>query len=341
MAEDDPEWWAKSARDTRSRPLVALATMFLAMAGIGGYFMFGRNAPAALATSPDASAPSAASDPASLLPIAMRRPTPQADEIFTSKILRFTIALDQAAKRGAPDGDAGSDSVELVAAEEALRGADVHGALGPRASTALEEMLTTAKTAARAATADEASVTAFEIATAKLDNALVVGGFPYFVDASVMVDEEHGKRLILLYEFSILATTLHASGDARVRSVRLRRLDRLNWSHTLLGFVNPHRSYAVVLLDQIDEQLVTNVIPALAPEAPMPLLANEVPSEGGAGPSGPRRSRSPCAPARTCASRSTSCSAPTSRPVASWARRCAHAERSSRSGTSACARAAA
>ena len=285
--ENEPEWWAKSARESRSRPLAALAVMFLAMAGVGGYFMFGRNAPVALATSPDAGGLSAVEDPASLLPIAMRRPTPQTDEIFTSKILRFTIALDEAAKRGAADGDGGAASTELAAAEEALRGAEVHGALGPRASSALEELMTTAKAAARAAPADEASVTAFETATARLDNALVVGGFPYFVDASVIVDEEQGKRLLLLYEFSILSTSLHASGEARVRSVRLRRLDRLNWSHTLLGFVNPHRSYAVVLLDQIDEQLVTNVVPALAPEAAMPLLANEAQREGGPGPTGP------------------------------------------------------
>jgi len=250
--------------------------VFLVGAGIGATSCSALGS----AISAAASAPSAIEDPATLLPIALHAPLPKADEIFTSRILRFTIALDQAAKRGVVDAALrrGSSSRRP---RPRWRDDDVREALGPRAATALQDVVTAARLAARAAPNDEPSVTAFEIATARLDNALIAAGLPYFVDASVIVDPMRSTRLLLLYEFSILSSSLYASGDARVRAVRLRRLDRLNWSHTLLGFVNPHRIYAVVLLDQIDEQLVTNILPALANDAPMPLLASEAPATAG------------------------------------------------------------
>jgi hypothetical protein len=48
-----------------------------------------------------------------------------------------------------------------------------------------------------------------------------------------------------------------------VRALEVRRKDRLNWKHTLLGFTRPHLRDALVLLDQIDEQLVRSVLPGL------------------------------------------------------------------------------
>src|SRR6185436_3374741 len=66
---------------------------------------------------------------------------------------------------------------------------------------------------------------------------------------------------------------LYASGERRVRAMRLRRLDTLSLSHSMLGLVRFSRAQAVVLLDQIDENLVNLVLPALPDGAPMPLLA--------------------------------------------------------------------
>ncbi len=285
LDEDDPEWWGNASREQRGRPLVALGMVLLAGTAFGAWWAYLRKPAADPIAVVDASAPSAPSPveaPETLLPITMHGAMPTADDIFTARMLRFTIALDQAAKRGF--ADAGPESLELARAEEGLRSDDVQAALGPRAASAMGDLVHAAKVAAAAPTEDEPTVAAFEIATARLDNALVAAGLPYFVDASVIIDGARNKRLLLLYEFSIISTGLHASGPSKVRAVLLRRLDRLNWSHTLLGFVNPYRTYAVVLLDQIDEQLVTNVVPALAPEASMPLLASEAPDgEGGGG----------------------------------------------------------
>jgi len=285
LDEDHPEWWGSASREPRNTPLVVLGMVMLAGAAFGAWWSCVRKPDAIVAV--DAAAPSPVEDEATLQPITMHAALPTADDIFTARVLRFTIALDQAAKHGF--ADAGAESLELARAEEGLRSEDIREALGPRAAGAMGDLVTAARTAAAAPTEDESSVAAFEIATARLDNALVAAGLPYFVDASVIIDAARSKRLLLLYEFSIVATSLHASGPAKVRAVLLRRLDRLNWSHTLLGFVNPYRTYAVVLLDQIDEQLVTNVVPALALDAAMPLLATEAPDgvEGGGGPPPP------------------------------------------------------
>lgn len=285
--EDDPEWWGDEARQQRSTPLVVLGAVLLAGACFGAWWMYVRKPSAEPVAIVDASALSPVEDPATLLPITMSSAMPTADDIFTTRMLRFTIALDQAAKKGLSDGG-DPEGLELARAEEGLRSDDIQSALGPRAATAMGDLVNAAKQAATAPVDDEPSVMAFEIATARLDNALVAAGLPYFVDASVIADSQRNKRLLLLYEFSIISTGLHVSGSSKVRAVLLRRLDRLNWSHTLLGFVNPYRTYAVVLLDQIDEQLVTNVVPALAPEASMPLLASEAPDgEGEGGPPPP------------------------------------------------------
>jgi hypothetical protein len=219
-----------------------------------------------------AAAPSAipaVEEPATLVPLTLRPQTPEADDVLANRLMGFSIALDQASSTGTP-GD-------LPAAEAALLADDVHAALGPGPAEALRSFVAIAKASSKAPPLDQASVTAIDVATARLDNALLAARLPYFVDTSVMTNRTHGtdRRIIILYEFSIASSNLYASGASRVRAVRVRRLDRLNWKHTALGFVNPHRAQAAVLLDQVDEQLVRNILPALAEGAPMPLVTHD------------------------------------------------------------------
>src|SRR4051812_7985719 len=153
MSEDEPEWWGSPAREKRSTSLAIAGVLLLVSGAFGAYLMFGRSPSVAQADSADAGRPAAIEDPETLLPITLRAPLPTADEIFTSRILRFTIALDQAAKSGVLDGG-GAEAAELLAAEDALRFDDVRESLGPRTATALGDMLTAAKAAARAPAED-------------------------------------------------------------------------------------------------------------------------------------------------------------------------------------------
>jgi hypothetical protein len=259
------EWWERPARRSRA-PLVVISTVIALSCGGGAAWYFLRGDQKANATPDAATAPVAVDDPKTLEPMTLGATKPVLDEVFGSKIMSFAIALDKHLTAGEAD---------LARAESALAADDVRDALGADAAKALGDVLGAAKKASEASAEDEPSVKELEIATARFDNAIVRERLPYFLDTSVIVDAARGRRLVLLYEFSIARTDLYTSRDRIVRSVRLRRLDRLNWTHTLLGFVNPYRIQAVVLLDQIDEQLVNHVLPALAADAPLPLLAPE------------------------------------------------------------------
>jgi hypothetical protein len=219
--------------------------------------------------------PSAAAveDPATLVPIVLAGATPEADDVFATRIMRYVIELNRAAKAGTLDDAA------MVSAEAALGSDDTRRALGDRAFDSLRAVVTATKSAMRARADDEPSVTALDVAVARLDNALIAARLPYFVDASVIRSRDRERRLVLLYEFAIVDSSLYESGASRVRTVRLRRADRLNWSQSVLGFVNLNRAQAVVLLDPIDEQLARQVLPALADHAPMPLVSASEPTQ--------------------------------------------------------------
>lgn len=217
-------------------------------------------------------APKAVEDPRTLVPFALGAATEAADDIFAKRLATLVITLDRAS-RGEGASQAAAD---LAAAEQGLLGDQARAALGDAPLAGLREVVVAAKGASRAKVADEASVTALDIAVAHLDNALLAARLPYFVDASVIISRDRTRRIVLLYGFAIVGTSLYESApSARVRAVRLRRLDHLNWSHTVLGFVNLLRAQAVVLLDPIEEQLARHLLPALAPGAPMPLGGDE------------------------------------------------------------------
>ncbi len=269
--EPHREWWDQAPRrSARRAPLLALTAAFAIMgaglyAGLRSFAQPEREAPPASSTPAQ---PPLLRDPTTLAPIALASPTPEADRVFSSQLTDFAVALDHLTKAGTE-----ANGEELARAEAALTSPDVAQALGAPAAAAFVELTSAAKTAARALGEDEPSATALDVATARLDEALLPDGLPYFVDANVIFNKETGARIVLLYGFSVASTDVYTSGDSKVRAVRVRRLDHLNWSYTLLGFVNLHRAQAMVLLDQIEEELVEQVLPALAEGAPMPMLA--------------------------------------------------------------------
>lgn len=217
------------------------------------------------------SAPEAVLDRRTLEPFRLASATEKADHVFAKRLATFVVALDRSTRAGAP----AQAVTDLGAAEEELLGDETRAALGAPVVAELRDVVVAAKGAARARVKDEASVTALDVAVARLDNALLAAHLPYFVDASVIVTRDRSRRIVLLHGFAIAGTSLYASGVDRVRAVRLRRLDHLNWSHSVLGFVNLLRAQAVVLLDPIEEQLARYILPALAPDAAMPFGGEE------------------------------------------------------------------
>lgn len=200
--------------------------------------------------------------------------SPAVSRALGEDLPEFLVALDQwsrARREGAIPSRLTGLEASVDAARARLLDPDVRAALGPGASGRLEELLA----AARAASLGEGGPPGsppkpghsvnepMMSATGAFDDELAAAGLGYFVDGDVITDLRTGHRLVIIYAFTVESVSLFRSGGATVRALDLRRLDHLNWSQSLLGFTRPHLREALVLLDQVDEQLVTYVLPGL------------------------------------------------------------------------------
>jgi hypothetical protein len=190
----------------------------------------------------------------------------------------FLIALDRRSRARREQAAA-----RVEAAEAAMRDArsralapDARAALGEAPSRALEALL---DMALDAADKDDRTPEEFGRRAAAFDDALAAAGLGYFVDADVITEVANGRRFVLVYFFRVARVDVWGTPSQTVRALWLRRLDKLNWSHALLGFTRPTNRNAAVLLDQLEEQILTLLGPALADTASMTLYE---PADSGA-----------------------------------------------------------
>ena len=187
----------------------------------------------------------------------------------------WVIALDRLTTASRENDPRGFDEAEraMATAREQLLGAEVRNLLGRAGVDRLRDVLDRAKDAAGAAREDDAKTAASEFleAVGAFNDALAASGFGFYVDGDV-ISGPNSRRLVLLYMFRVVHVRLFESDTRRVRALQLRRLDKLNWTHRLLGFTSPHLREALVLLDQVDELLVNYVLPALSPGADVELF---------------------------------------------------------------------
>lgn len=209
------------------------------------------------------------------------------DEVIRRVLSRdvpdYLIALDRFTERkraGFAAPETAKLEAEMKGAFDLSVGTDARVAFGESAARALATLLTAARGAVEAPASESADEAVAE-ATGVLDDELAAAGAGYFVDGDVIHDTSNGKRLAIVYAFAVERVKLFATADTTVRALHLRRIDRLNWTHTLLGFTRPHLRAAALLLDQLDEQVLTLVAPGLAKDAPVRLFEPEtaVPAE--------------------------------------------------------------
>lgn len=223
---------------------------------------------------------------------------PAVTRAFAEELPDYLVRLDRMAKAR----ESSAPAAELAKAEAALDEArrrvldpEVQRGLGAGAAARLEQLLTAAREASLGLPGQPAAASSERLmeATGVFDDELAAAGLGYFVDGDVITDTRNGQRLVILYSFTVESVSLFTSAGVPVRALDLRRLDHLNWSHTLLGFTRPHLREALVLLDQVDEQLVTYILPGLGAGAGIELFDEDEEGEAGA-----QRASSPAAPAR-------------------------------------------
>lgn len=189
----------------------------------------------------------------------------------------FAIALDRwsRAVHAADQREVVAAAAAIDEAQTALLTPELVTALGEPAADKLAELLGRARDAAVVSDADaDARATRYLTAIGAFNDALALAGHPFYLDGDVMEEGggDRGRRIVIVYAFALAHVSLYRAGDRPVRALQLRRLDRLNWRHTLLGFTSPHHRDAIVLLDQVDQLLVSYVLPALAPNAEVELF---------------------------------------------------------------------
>jgi hypothetical protein len=180
------------------------------------------------------------------------RDDPALDSLFTELVPDWLVALNRP----------GRDE-ELLATRKAVVAAATGRAFAPQLVRVLDAA--SAATTANEATAEAA---ADQLATAAeaLNDVLAAHGLPYQVEPDVT--EAHGTRRVIVFSFAIEHVSVFLSGSHRLRALALRRLDRLNWSFTLLGFTSARRREAVILLTQVEERLIDRLLPMLSDAPP-------------------------------------------------------------------------
>jgi hypothetical protein len=87
-------------------------------------------------------------------------------------------------------------------------------------------------------------------------------GLGYFLDPEIFI--EHGHRHAGILAYRVERVGFVRAARERVRVLSLRRLDHLNVSRALLGMTPEAQHDPIVLLDQIEDHVRTQVLPVIA-----------------------------------------------------------------------------
>lgn len=191
------------------------------------------------------------------------RPTTSgpARAVFEKALPDFVIALD--AWEGA--NVASNIEEELRVQRGKVVAAATEAGMHEGAIAKLGELLDTciAAKSAPESKLDDAADQVFKD-TQELNNAVATSGLGFFVDVEVLSRDSNVS--VLLFSFEVDRVVLYRSEGRDVRTLRVRRLDNLNWAYNLLGFTSPERDDAVVLDDKVDGHLL-KLLPLLAPDS--------------------------------------------------------------------------
>ncbi|HEY5938239.1 MAG TPA: hypothetical protein VIU61_26490 [Kofleriaceae bacterium] len=103
----------------------------------------------------------------------------------------------------------------------------------------------------------------------RVSDQLAAAGIGYYLEGDIFSSGERDHAVVYTYRVDQVVYVKAGTEPRRVLS--LRRLDRLNLGHSLLGMQSQELGDPVVLLDQIEEHVAETILPALALDAPYEL----------------------------------------------------------------------
>jgi hypothetical protein len=240
----------------RRAPLALLgwssALVVLAVASFAGYRHFTRRLPPVVLPSSTADVPLPTVAPAAEVEVAAH----PLDAVMREAIPGWVVALD-AESAGRPRPSPGDVAGRHAAVLTAL--AEAHAA--PEIVEAVRSFLDASEEfSERGAPPAEDPITPTLVA---IDDALARAGAPFYVDAVVTESVYGDRRRVLASTFRVRARRVFTSGERRITSLDLERLDDLSFERSLLGYTRPDVRYALVLTARVERYLVSEAIPAM------------------------------------------------------------------------------
>ena len=184
------------------------------------------------------------------------------------RAIEAVLAIDLTHLVVASDASAGAPEIaggELRRRAGALRRHPAFIGYGRGLATAWRAMIDSLERRAPLTTTDPAYLAATEDLRARVhvvSDELAGAGLGYFLDPEIFA--EHSRRHAGIFAYRVELVAFVRAARDRVRVLSLRRLDQLNVSLGLLGMNPRELRDPVVLLDQIEEHVRTQVLPVLA-----------------------------------------------------------------------------
>jgi hypothetical protein len=188
---------------------------------------------------------------------------PALEKLFEDELTDLVLESDRDRQSGGMDKDRKAHSDELV-------GSVIIATKGPGLTKAWKDMLGMLDRWVSVPVASEEFETIardFRHRVRDVSDQLAAAGIGYYLEGDVMI-RDNGAANALVYSYRVEEVVFVKAGGQRRRVLSLRRLDQINLVHTLLGMQSSELGDPVLLLDQIDEHVATQVLPVLEPNAP-------------------------------------------------------------------------
>lgn len=184
-----------------------------------------------------------------------------AGRVLSRTLGDFVVAVDRVPPREA----------KLARLRDGASDEGAQRALGKGTAEAMGHLLDAARALAEARRADiKPRTDAFFAATTTVDRSLDAAGLPYFVDADLL--PRRGAPAPLLFSFYVQRDKRVVAAGQHIRVVYLWRLDTLNVRQNYLGYTRARTPAALVLYDQLENELVRLALPAIPPGEPAELF---------------------------------------------------------------------
>lgn len=189
-------------------------------------------------------------------------PDPAIEKLFRDELTDLVLESDRDRQSGGMDKDRKAHS-------DALLAAPAIAAKGPALAKAWRDMLGMLDRWVSVPMASEEFETIardFRHRVRDVSDQLAAAGIGYYLEGDVMI-RGSGAANALVYSYRVEEVVFVTAGTQPRRVLSLRRLDQINLVHTLLGMQSTELGDPVLLLDQIDQHVATQVLPVLRPGA--------------------------------------------------------------------------